>query len=112
MIQGNGTKQDYVSGAHAKRDLVGAYIRYFYNRTYGVQASWAHDFHYTYTSPTGLEYDFGKNNAKNIALLWNPAMNVSFHLNYNPNSDSRVFNRATQTPVTSSSYSFGVEYSF
>jgi len=116
MIQGDGTKQDYKSGAHAKRDLVGAYIRYFFLRTYGVQASYAHDFHYTYTSPTGLEYDFGKNNAKNIALLWNPAMNVSFHLNYTPNSQNAVFTNPVTgvgpAKTTSSSWNIGVEYNF
>ena len=35
MIQGNGTKQDYRSGASAKRDLVGLYLRNYYLRTYG-----------------------------------------------------------------------------
>ncbi len=112
MIQASGTKQDYESGASAKRDVIGAYIRYFYKRTYGIQASYAKDTDYKYTSPTGIGSDFGKADTSNIALLWNPAMNVSFHLNYNPNSDSSVFNRDTQKVNTSSSYSLGVEYSF
>ena len=43
MVQAGGTKQDYVSGATAKRDVIGAYIRYFYKRTYGFQASYARD---------------------------------------------------------------------
>jgi len=116
MVQGNGTKQDYVSGASAKRDLAGVYIRYFFNRTYGFQASYSHDFHYKYTSPRGVTSDFGKNNNKNIALLWNPAMNVSFHAVFNPNSQNAVYTEASTStgpsPNTSSSWSVGMEYSF
>jgi hypothetical protein len=118
MVQGNGTKQNYESGASAKRDLMGVYIRYFFMRTYGIQASYAKDFHYYYTSPTGVRSDFGKATSKNIVLLWNPAMNVSFHLNYNPNSQSAVFTEASTSTTntarsnTTSSWDLGVEYSF
>jgi hypothetical protein len=116
MVQGNGTKPDYVSGASAKRDLAGVYIRYFYNRTYGIQASYSRDFKYKYTSPRGVTSDFGKASNKNIALLWNPAMNVSCHAVFNPNSQNAVFTEASTgsgpSPNTSSSWSVGVEYSF
>jgi hypothetical protein len=87
-------------------------------RTYGIQASYAKDFHYYYTSPTGVRSDFGKATSKNIVLLWNPAMNVSFHLNYNPNSQSAVFTEASTSTTntarsnTTSSWDLGVEYSF
>lgn len=113
MIQANGTKQDYESGASAKRNLAGVYLRYFYQRTYGIQASYAKDFNYEYTSPTGQKYDFGKATTSNIVALWNPAMNVSFHLSYNPSSKSAVFvETATQKPRETKSWDIGVEYSF
>lgn len=116
MLQGNGTKQDYVSGASAKRNLVGAYIRYFFQRTYGIQASYWKDLDYKYTSPTGVGYDFGKAHGSNIVFLFNPAMNVSFHLAFNPNSQSAVFTEASTgsgpTPNTSRSWDLGMEYSF
>jgi hypothetical protein len=120
MIQATGTKQDYQSGASAERNVAGVYLRYFFARTYGFYASYAHDFKYKYTAPNGQTADFGKNNNKSITLLWNPAMNVSFHLTYNPNSQNAVFTEAsllpagstTPSPSTSSSWSVGMEYSF
>ena len=69
LLEGNGTKQNYKSGASAKRDHVGVYLRYYYLRTYGFQASWAHDFTYKYTSPTGVTADFGSTNTKNLAAV-------------------------------------------
>ena len=113
MIQGDGTKQNYVSGASAKRDLIGLYLRYFYIRTYGFQASWYHDFKYEYTSPTGVTSDFGHTNGKSLALLWNPAMNFSVHLTYSPPQENAVFPSPTAAdPVKSSSWSLGFEYNF
>jgi hypothetical protein len=61
-------------------------------------------------------HDFGTNNSKNIALLWNPAMNVSFHFNYSPSSTNAVFTDprtgAGPAKTESSSWNMGVEYSF
>ncbi|HVO88053.1 MAG TPA: hypothetical protein VMV45_05895 [Casimicrobiaceae bacterium] len=112
MFQGNGVRQDFVSGGSVKRDLAGLYLRYFYKRTYGFYASWAHDFNYKYTDPIGNSHDFGNTNSKNITLLWNPAMNFSVHLSISPNSQNAVYNRDTQSPNTTSSWSLGAEYSF
>lgn len=108
----NGTKQDYKSGASAKRDLVGAYIRYFYQRTYGVSAAVHHTYKHEYKSNTGQTRDFGNFTAKTASLLWNPAMNVSFHFDYNFETKTAVWDRATQTPSKSSSWQFGMEYNF
>jgi len=119
MIQANGIKQEYQSGASAKRHLIGVYLRYFWLRTYGIQVSYYRDFDYKYTSPLGVDSDFGKNSGKNIVLYWNPAMNFSMHLNYSPNTNNAVYTEATTTPAqadalrrTSSSWNWGVEYSF
>jgi hypothetical protein len=115
MVQGDGVKQDFKSGGNVKRDLAGVYLRYFYKRTYGFYASYAHDFKYKYTNAAGRTFDFGKNNNKNITLLWNPAMNFSVHLSINPNSQNAVYNEGTtvvNNPSTTSSWSLGAEYSF
>jgi hypothetical protein len=116
MIQGDGTKQNYRSGASAKRDLIGLYLRYFYIRTYGFQASWYHDFKYEYTSPTGVKSDFGDTNGASLAALWNPAMNFSVHLTYNFPQYNAVYMESTTTtppsPVKTSSWSLGFEYNF
>ncbi len=113
MIQGNGTKQNYVSGASAKRDDVGLYLRYFYLRTYGFYASWYHDLKYEYTSPTGVKSDFGHEDGSSLALLWNPAMNFSVHFTYSFPQKNAVFPTPTAPEaVKSSSWSLGFEYNF
>ncbi|HEX4522907.1 MAG TPA: hypothetical protein VH704_05255 [Casimicrobiaceae bacterium] len=117
LIEGNGTKQNYASGASARRDLAGVYLRYYYLRTYGFQASWYHDFKYEYTGPTGAKTDFGSTNGENLALLWSPAMNFSVHLNFNfPQSNAIYYpNGSTGQPPPSaktSSWNLGFEYNF
>ena len=113
MIQGGGTKQDYVSGASAKRDTVGVYLRYYYLRTYGFYVSYYKDFKYEYTSPSGERSDFGKTDGSNITLLWSPAMNFSVHLAYNLPQENAVFPSPTApASVKSSSWNLGFEYNF
>lgn len=104
-----GTKQNYVSGASAKRDVMGATLRYFYKRTYGVELSLYRDMSYEYTSPAGVTTDFGNRVGKGITFLWNPAMNVSIHFDINPSITSRTF---AGLESKSSSWDFGMEYSF
>jgi hypothetical protein len=101
--------QDYESGASAERSVVGGYIRYFYKRTYGVEFSLYRDMKYEYTSPAGVTTDFGNRVGKGLTLLWNPAMNVSIHLSINPGTTSRTF---AGLESKSSSWDFGMEYSF
>jgi hypothetical protein len=117
MIQGNGTKQNYISGASAKRDLIGVYLRYYYLRTYGFYASYYKDFKYEYTSPAGVKTDFGKTNGSNVTALWSPAMNFSVHLSYNFPQSGAVYNveGATSNPISPSkvsSWNLGFEYNF
>ena len=117
MIQGNGTKQDYRSGASAKRDIIGVYLRYYYLRTYGFYASYYKDFKYEYTSPSGQKTDFGKTDGSNITLLWSPAMNFSVHLAYNFPQENAIYypSGSTGTPpasVKASSWNLGFEYNF
>jgi hypothetical protein len=89
------------------------YLRYYYLRTYGFQASYYKDFKYEYTSPSGVKSDFGKTDGSNIALLWSPAMNFSVHLNYNLPQENAVFPSPTApASVKSSSWNLGFEYNF
>ena len=105
----DGTKQDYKSGATAKRDVMGVIGRYFYKRTYGFEAYYWRDQKYQYTSPGGVTTDFGNRSATSLTLLWNPAMNVSFHFRMTPDSTTRSF---TGVESKSSSWDIGMEYSF
>lgn len=104
-----GTKQDYVSGATAKRDVLGATIRYFFKRTYGFEASLYRDLKYEYTSAAGVTTDFGNRVGSGLTGLWNPAMNVSIHLRYSPNLKTQNFAGLVSKR---SSWDFGMEYSF
>jgi hypothetical protein len=104
-----GIKQDYISGATAERSFVGATLRYFYKRTYGVELSLYRDLTYEYTSPAGVTTDFGNRVGKAISFLWNPAMNVSIHMNIRPTIKTRTF---AGLESSSSSWSLGMEYSF
>jgi hypothetical protein len=104
-----GIKQDYVSGASAERSFIGATFRYFFKRTYGFEVSWYRDIKYEYTSPAGVTTDFGNRVGKGVTFLWNPAMNVSIHLDINPTIKSRNF---AGQESSSSSWNFGMEYSF
>jgi hypothetical protein len=84
-------------------------MRYFYKRTYGFEAYWWRDMKYQYTSSAGVTTDFGNKQATSLTLLWNPAMNVSFHLRMTPESTNRSF---TGAETKSSSWDLGMEYSF
>ena len=109
MAKVTGIKQDYKSGASAKRDVAGAYLRYFYKRTYGVEASYYRDMKYEYTSPAGVTTDFGNRDGMGVTLLWNPAMNVSLHFRLPFDSTTRNFAGVERT---TSSWDVGMEYSF
>jgi lipopolysaccharide assembly outer membrane protein LptD (OstA) len=109
MTKVGGIKQDYVSGASAERSFFGATYRYFYKRTYGFEVTWYRDIKYEYTSPAGVTTDFGNKVGSRVTGLWNPAMNVSIHLDINLKSTNRTF---AGLESSSSSWQFGMEYSF
>ncbi len=105
----DGTKQDYKSGASAKRDVMGVIGRYFYKRTYGIEAFYYRDSKYQYTSPAGVTTDFGNRTGTGITLLWNPAMNFSMHLVLPLEQTTRNFAGVERK---SKSWDLGMEYSF
>ena len=110
-----GMHQSYVSGANAKYDQVGFDVRYFYKRTYGFDLGWYTMIDYTYTTPEGVERQTeGDKNIYGLTLLWNPAMNVSLHLQFSPRSTNIVF-RDDQRAVYmdgGKSEQLGIEYNF
>ncbi len=108
-----GIKQDFNSGGSAKHDSMGAIVRYFYNRTYGFEANYRHHFDYSYKTPAGVDRDVKTTDQFTISGLWNPAMNFSVHLNYNPKTFNYVFkDQADLYRDNGNSWQLGFEYSF
>lgn len=109
-----GIKQWYKSDADAEYNAMGIDVRYFYKRTYGLEAYWNNFLDYTYTTPGGVDRKtHGGDNYYGVNLLWNPAMNFSVHLNYTPRITNRVFrDERNLYKNDGDSLSFGVEYSF
>ena len=74
--------QNFESGAKVEDTQVGAYLRYFYERTYGVEVYVRDHLKYEYTTPAGLKRDTYTKPNYGITLLWYPAMNFDFWLRY------------------------------
>jgi hypothetical protein len=105
-------KEDFKGGGGLERNILGAYVRYFYQRTYGFYATAWKDLDYDVTINGVKRGTYQKPNF-NIVLLWNPAMNFSTHLTFNPRTQNRVFDdRRDQYQGDGNSYSLGFEYNF
>ena len=105
-------KEDFRGGGGLERNILGAYVRYFYQRTYGFYATAWKDLDYDVTINGVTRGTYQKPNY-NIVLLWNPAMNFSTHLQYSPRTQNRVFNdRRDQYQGDGNSYQLGFEYNF
>ena len=106
-------QENYVSGGKVERGIIGIYGRYFYDRTYGVLFNWNRDTEYTYTNAAGLKRAAYAKSAPTVTLLWNPAMNFSVHLNYNPLVQNKVFaDQKDRYLGKGSTYGLGMEYNF
>lgn len=86
-------RQDYVSGASSNQERIGYTIRYFYNRTYGVEFYVNKALHYDYTTNTGVEYAAYAPVNWGLTGIWVPAMNLNLTLSYSP-SKTPVLNGA------------------
>ena len=106
-------KQDFQSGAKVEDTQMGAYLRYFYQRTYGVEVFVRDHLKYEYTTPAGLKRDTYTKPNYGITLLWYPAMNVDFWLSLTPRAQNIVFKdqRALYNDKASS-FVLGMEYNF
>ena len=106
-------KQNFESGAKVEDTQMGAYLRYFYQRTYGVEVFVRDHLKYEYTTPAGLKRDTYTKPNYGITLLWYPAMNVDFWLSVTPRAQNIVFKdqRALYNDKASS-FVLGMEYNF
>jgi len=105
--------QDFVSGGDVEHTQAGAYLRYFYERTYGAEIYWRHDLKYEYTTPERITRDTYTRDAFGITFLWNPAMNFSTHLSFSPRVQNIVFADERQFyQGNGKSWAVGFEYNF
>jgi hypothetical protein len=106
-------KQNVSEGGKIERDIFGVYLRYFYKRTYGFYTTWWKDLSYDFTNAAGLKRGTYQKDNFNFVLLWNPAMNFSTHLTYNPRVQNRVFDdQRNLYQGSGKSYTLGFEYNF
>ena len=109
----HGTTENIVGGGKVERTILGTYLRYFYQRTYGFYTTWWRDLKYDYTNAAGLTRGTYQKDNFSITLLWNPAMNFSTHLVITPRTQNRVFDDQKNLYLgDGDSYSLGFEYNF
>lgn len=109
----HGTKEDHTDGGRLERTILGGYLRYFYKRTYGFYTTMWKDLEYEYTTPAGVTRDTYQKVNYAITLLWNPAMNFSTHLQFNPRVQNRVFDDQRNLYLGQGrTYQLGFEYNF
>lgn len=109
----HGTKENHDDGGKLERTILGGYLRYFYNRTYGFYTTIWKDMTYEYTNPAGVTRDTYQKLNYAITLLWNPAMNFSTHLQIQPRVQNRVFDDERNRYLGQGrSYQLGFEYNF
>jgi hypothetical protein len=107
------TSEDLRGGGKVERSILGGYVRYFYNRTYGFYATLWKDIDYDYTNAAGVKRGTYQKPNMQLTLLWNPAMNFSTHLQYNPRVQNRVFEDQKDRYLGEGhSYQLGFEYNF
>ena len=107
------TKENHTNGGGLDRSILGGYVRYFWNRTYGFYATYWKDLEYEYTTPAGVTRDTYQKDNYAITLLWDPAMNFSTHLVIQPRTQNRVFDdERNRYQGDGNSYSLGFEYNF
>jgi hypothetical protein len=105
--------QDFESGAKVEDTQVGAYLRYFYARTYGVEVFVRDHVKYEYTTPAGLKRDTYTKPNYGITFLWYPAMNFDFWLSFSPRIQNIVFEDQRELyNDKASSFVLGMEYNF
>jgi hypothetical protein len=82
-------------------------------RTYGIQANWVKEVKYDFTNAAGVKRGTYTRDNFGLVLLWNPAMNFSTHLVYNPRVQNRVFDDERNLyRGDGSNYNLGFEYNF
>jgi hypothetical protein len=106
-------KDNLSGGGNVERAQLGLYARYFFMRTYGIQANWVKEVKYDFTNAAGVKRGTYTRDNFGLVLLWNPAMNFSTHLVYNPRVQNRVFDdERSLYRGDGSNYNLGFEYNF
>jgi len=109
----SGVREDFKSGGKTKRDVGGAYLRYYYVRTYGFEVNWQHNFNYSYTAAGAATRDVKTTDLFRMTLLWTPAMNFNTHLTFQPKTFNYVFkDQSNLYQGSGNAWSLGFEYSF
>jgi hypothetical protein len=109
----HGMKEDFKSGGKVERVMVGTSIRYFWRRTYGIEAYYRKDTKYKYTTPAGDGRGVLLKPSYGMTFLWNPAMNFSTHFVWSPKVQNTVFeDQSNLYQGAGKSYSLGFEYAF
>ena len=81
----HGMDQDFESGGSAERVVLGGSLRYYWNRTWGIEGYLRKDLTYDYSDGAGNDYEVDKPSIMwGLTGLWTPAMNFNFHLTYRP----------------------------
>lgn len=106
-------KENFVAGGNVKHTMLGASIRYFYERTYGFEAYWRTNLNYKYHTADGVTRDTYTKDAYGMTFYWNPAMNFSTHLYWTPRVQNIVFKDEKHLyQGKGDSWSVGFEYNF
>jgi hypothetical protein len=108
-----GMTENFESGGKVEDQLWGAYVRYFFQRTYGVELYIRDHMKYEYTTPDRVKRDTYTKPDYGITFLWYPAMNVDLWLQLRPRAQNVVFNdERDRYSDEGSSFVLGMEFNF
>jgi hypothetical protein len=82
--------ETYVDGAKAANRAFATSWRIFYERTYGLLFNVGKRMSYTYTDPSGVEYDIPNDLSYGAGLVFRQAMNLAWELQYSNSQQLRV----------------------
>jgi hypothetical protein len=104
----NFNHDNYRDNAEAKRNDIGAAVRYIYNRTYGVDFGLWKPTKFEFTDRLGTAHDVKTKVAYQSYFTFQPAMNMILSLQY-ANSQQHIL---TLAPTTGWNWSLGVDFLF
>jgi hypothetical protein len=107
------TKETYDDGAEIKQSAVGGRVRYYYDRTYGVEYQASKQLGNEFTDRRGTVHEATKNlNATSINFFFRPAMNFSLNLGLGLNKTLGVMLNDNRTVRSGWSWSIGYDFFF
>lgn len=107
------TKETYDDGAEIKQSAVGGRVRYYYDRTYGVEYQASKQLGNEFTDRRGTVHDATKNlNGTSINFFYRPAMNFSLNLGVGLNRTLGVMLNDNRSVRSGWSWSIGYDFFF